>query len=67
MITYSPFTPERETPIKVMLDGEAVGQIVAVTGGYRYVVKGGRHKGGVLPTVDAVKRSLDVGGYATWE
>lgn len=59
MVTYAPFTPERELPLKVMLEGRTVGQIVALEGGYRFIAKGGRHKGEILPTVTAVKRSLE--------
>lgn len=46
-------------PLKVRLDGKVVGEIRKVEGGYQYVSKGNRHRGEVLPTVDAVQKTLE--------
>lgn len=51
-ITYS------ET-VRVYVGGSRVGTIVPVLNGWRYIPKGGSSPGVTLPTVAAVKRSLE--------
>lgn len=45
-------------PLKVRLDGRVCGEIRRVDGGYQYFPTGARIGGQVLPSVDAVQRSL---------
>ncbi len=45
-------------PLKVRLDGRVCGEIRKVEGGYQYFPTGARIGGQVLPSVDAVQRSL---------
>lgn len=52
MITY-------QQSVIVRLDGRKVGKIVQVEGGWQYWPNRGPLKGEVLPTLEAVKRSLE--------
>lgn len=45
-------------PLQVRLDGRIIGEIRKVEGGYQYVPKGQKTGGDILPTVNAVQRSL---------
>ena len=56
MITYRPMS---KTSITVFLDKKIVGHIKTVAGGYQYFPKGCKDGGDILPTVFAVKQSLE--------
>ena len=56
MITYQPMS---EKSITVFLDKKIVGHIKKVDGGFQYFPKGCKDGGDILPTVFAVKQSLE--------
>ena len=45
--------------IAVWLDGKRVGSIMAAKGGYQYWPMGNSTPGEIMPTVDAVKKTLE--------
>jgi hypothetical protein len=58
MITYTERTVSKVgTVVDVKLDGKKVGTIHRVVGGWQY--QAGKALGEVLPTLQAVKRSLE--------
>jgi hypothetical protein len=48
--------------IKVYLGRKLVGKIIQVENGFAYLPVGSRHRGETLPSVAAVKRSLEIEG-----
>jgi hypothetical protein len=59
MITYLYPVEKSDVAVVVRLDGKIVGQIRKVTDGFAYFPKGQTTGGKVLPTVNAVKRTLE--------
>lgn len=50
---------DRDTPIPVRIDGKRVGTIEPVDGGWQYFPKGSKIGGEILPTINAVQKSLE--------
>ena len=58
MLTYI-YGEEKNSPVKVKLDGRLIGEIRPVKGGYMYFVKNTKYKGDVYPTIRACQKSLE--------
>lgn len=52
--------PCSQEPLKVRMDGKICGEIRKVALGYQYFPKHSKMGGLVLPTIDAVQKSLDM-------
>jgi hypothetical protein len=51
---------KRDVPVKVKLEGQIIGTINPVEGGWQYVPRGRKHGGKVFPTINEVQESLKV-------